>query len=219
MVSTYVQYGCGFSAPKEWLNFDSSPTLRYERIPFIGKLYTKNEKRFPSNVKYGDIIIGLPGVPNDSCNGVYCSHVLEHMNVAQMRKALTNTYSILKPGGIFRLVVPDLYARMKVYFDLYDKNHSEANSIFMESLNLNITDKTLSFSHFLYSYFRNSHHLHMWDEISMKKELESVGFKNVRRCTFNDCEDPMFKLCEDFGRFCVEIESNKFDELAIECKK
>jgi hypothetical protein len=34
----YVQYGCGpFSAPQGWENFDSSLTLRWERIPIVEK--------------------------------------------------------------------------------------------------------------------------------------------------------------------------------------
>ena len=46
----YVQYGCGFSAPAGWMNFDASPTLRFERSP-IGFLYTRNSERFPRNVR------------------------------------------------------------------------------------------------------------------------------------------------------------------------
>src|SRR5262245_22988509 len=29
----YVQYGCGLSAPDDWLNFDASPTLWLQLIP------------------------------------------------------------------------------------------------------------------------------------------------------------------------------------------
>lgn len=103
----YVQYGCGWSAPEAWLNFDSSPTLRFERLPLIGKLYTRNARRFPANVRYGDVVKGLP-VADKSCDGIYASHVLEHLAFADFEKALTNTFRYLKPGGTFRLVVPDL---------------------------------------------------------------------------------------------------------------
>ena len=63
----YVQYGCGFTAPAEWVNYDASPTLRFERLPVLGKLYTRNKQRFPDNVKYGDIVKGLPEKA-DSCD-------------------------------------------------------------------------------------------------------------------------------------------------------
>lgn len=91
--SAFVQYGCAWSAPESWRNFDASPTLRFERIPVVGKLYTKNESRFPENVEYGDITKGLP-VNDTSCDAVYCSHVLEHLSLSDCRVALKNTHAI-----------------------------------------------------------------------------------------------------------------------------
>ena len=102
----YVQYGCGFCAPATWRNFDASPTLRFERIPVIGSLYSRNASRFPDNVEYGDIVRGLP-VANGSCRAVYCSHVLEHLSLDEFRRALRNTRAVLQDGAIFRLVMPD----------------------------------------------------------------------------------------------------------------
>lgn len=32
----FIQYGCGLSAPAGWRNFDSSPTLRAQRLPVLG---------------------------------------------------------------------------------------------------------------------------------------------------------------------------------------
>lgn len=29
----YVRYGCGIAAPEGWINFNSSPRLRFERMP------------------------------------------------------------------------------------------------------------------------------------------------------------------------------------------
>src|SRR5437588_12941457 len=60
----YVQYGCGFSPGEGWENFDSSPTLRVERMPIIGPFLSAklsgNARPFPSSVRYGDICKGLP---------------------------------------------------------------------------------------------------------------------------------------------------------------
>jgi len=60
MTDLYVQYGSGYSAPPGWLNFDASLTLRFERLPFIGGLYTRNSRRFPRVTRYGDVVAGLP---------------------------------------------------------------------------------------------------------------------------------------------------------------
>ena len=111
----YVQYGCGFTAPTEWINYDASPTLRFERLPVLGKLYTRNKQRFPENVKYGDVVKGLPEKP-ETADGVYCSHTLEHLALNDFRIALKNTYKILKPGGIFRCIVPDLREITQIYY-------------------------------------------------------------------------------------------------------
>lgn len=76
----YVQYGCGLSAPKEWINFDVSPTLRIQKVPILGTLLKKRLNiNFPTNVLHGDIIEGLP-IERNSCDGLCCSHLLEHLS-------------------------------------------------------------------------------------------------------------------------------------------
>src|ERR1041384_622150 len=103
--NVYVQYGCGLSAPTGWTNYDCSPTLRLQKVPIVGRLIKKTE--FPRNVKYGDIVKGLPLSPQ-SCFGIYASHVLEHLALDDFRTALRNTYDLLAPDGVFRHVMPDL---------------------------------------------------------------------------------------------------------------
>src|SRR5262245_29365205 len=114
----YVQYGCGFSIGDGWVNYDSSPTLRMERIPIIGvalsNLLSGNSQRFPAGVRYGDICKGLP-IADGHVRGCYASHVLEHLSLEDLRLALANTFSMLAPGGTFRLIVPDLHERAKRY--------------------------------------------------------------------------------------------------------
>ncbi len=104
MEKLYMQYGCGHSAPKNWLNFDASPTLRIQKITSISKIFkSKLNTIFPENVRYGDIVKGLP-LDSDSCDGIYCSHILEHLSLHDFRIALKNTFKILKVGGIFRCI-------------------------------------------------------------------------------------------------------------------
>ena len=95
MAPVYLQYGCGFCVGKDWLNFDSSPTLRIERLPVIGNVLGRiagNSRRFPKEVKYGNIAKGLP-IAENSVRGVYASHVLEHLALDDFRKALRNTFN------------------------------------------------------------------------------------------------------------------------------
>ena len=207
ITNEYVQYGCGNSAPETWLNFDASPTLRFERLPLFGRLYTRNAQRFLPNVQYGNIVAGLP-IRNSSCNGIYCSHVLEHLSLDDFRRALKNTYAYLRDGGTFRLVVPDLENLARIYLAGSD---AEASLRFMQSSCLGRKSRPRSFFAFISEWLGNSAHLWMWDEKSMMLELQRQGFVNIRRAAFGDADDDRFAEVEQEDRF--------FGALAIQCVK
>jgi SAM-dependent methyltransferase len=208
----YVQYGCGLTAPPEWKNFDASPTLRLQNIIVIGGLIKKMLKtKFPSNVLYGDILKGLPNIELESCDGVYCSHVLEHLSYNDFKIAIKNTYDLLKRGGIFRCVLPDLYQYAKKYIDEFNSNDPNASYNFMIKSHLGRINRAKNFKDKLKELYGNSFHLWMWDEHSLGNELKKVGFTSVRKCSFNDSHDEMFKLVEEEGRFKEAI--------AFECIK
>jgi hypothetical protein len=196
----HIQYGCGFTAPSEWVNFDASPTLRWERTPILGRLYTKNSQRFPANVKFGDIVAGLP-VTAKSCEGVYASHVLEHLALKDFDRAVGNTRKILREGGIFRLVVPDLEWAAREYLKRVEVEDPEANCFFLGETNLGEETRHQTPMGFLREWLRTSRHRWMWDAGSLAHALESHGFTKVRRCSFGDCEDRMFALVEEKSRF------------------
>ena len=203
MNSPYVQYGCGFSAPQEWLNFDASPTLRLQKLPLMGQWV--GGTKFPSNVHYGDIVAGLP-VPPQTCRAVYCSHVLEHLSLSQFRIALVNTRRLLAKDGIFRLVVPDLRVAAKRYV----ADESDAAAIrFMEETYLGVLERPRSLSGLLRTWLGNSQHLWMWDFASLRRELETAGFSAIRAAHMGDSDEPLFAA--------VEQESRWTDAVGIQC--
>jgi hypothetical protein len=196
-MNTHIQYGCGFSAPLQWVNFDASPTLRIEKLPVVGSLISTGSTKFPTNVRYGDVVKGLP-VPPQSCQAVYCSHVLEHLALSDLRAALANTRKILAAKGIFRLVVPDLRAAALRYTD--DRS-DDAAIRFMSETFLGMEERKRGAMGMLRSWFGNSRHLWMWDFQSMRRELERAGFQGIRAAQFCDSEDPMFAAVEDKSRW------------------
>ncbi len=211
MKNNYVQYGCGLSAPKEWRNFDISPTLRIQKTPVVGTiLKNKLNTNFPVNVLYGDIIKGLP-IEDNSCDGLYCSHTLEHLSLRDFRQALKNSFKVLKKEGIFRCVVPDLEHAARSYINDLDNGDNLASLKFINNTLLGIKERPRGIKGLLNTFFGNSHHLWMWDNKSISEELKNVGFTEIRICNFNDCEDEMFKFVEDIGRFQNAV--------AIECRK
>ena len=205
--SHYVNYGCGFEAFENYLNFDASPTLRFERLPFFGKLINKNGSRFPDLVRYGDIVKGLP-IAADSCQGIYCSHILEHLSLNDFRAALINTRVVLRPGGIFRLVLPDLEYIANQYLK---NNASDAAHDFMVQTYLGVINRPRGIYGILSDVLGNSKHLWMWDLKSISKELCDAGFSDVRRAYFGDSQDSHFSLLENEQRWvnCLGIECRK----------
>jgi SAM-dependent methyltransferase len=206
-MALYVQYGCGHTTADGWRNFDASPTLRFERLPFVGRLYAKNASPFPDSAEYGDIVKGLP-VDMNSCDAVYCSHVLEHLSLADLREALRNTFVILKPGGLFRFVLPDLEYYIRQYIADPD---TDASLRFMIHTGLGCETRTRGLLGLAVAAFGNSRHLWMWDYKAMCRELEKAGFDEIRRATRGDCIDPAFEP--------LEVEERWLNCLSIECRK
>jgi hypothetical protein len=202
-----VHYGCGWSAPLQWKNFDASPTLRFERLPMVGSFYTKNKKRFPKNIEYGDIVKGLPVSP-DSVHVVYCSHILEHLALSDFRTAIQNTFDMLQPEGTFRFVLPDLEHMM----DQYRRDGSPDAAInFMQNTILGIETRPRGLRAFLTSWLGNFRHLWMWDYKAIARELQQVGFVDIRRASYGDSAEPLFDEVEDEGRWtgCLGVECKK----------
>jgi len=194
-----VQYGCGLCAPFGWRNFDASPTLRLQKL--FGRLIPG--PRFDRGVEYGDIVKGLPIAPA-ACQLVYASHVLEHLSLTDFRTALKNTLSYLAPGGVFRLVVPDLEYLARQYLNGKDSYW------FMQetALGLEMRPRRMGI---IRSWLGNSSHLWMWDFPSMEKELREAGFGNIRRAQFNDSTLGDFQGVEDEGRWtnCLGVECTR----------
>jgi hypothetical protein len=208
----YVQYGCGLSAPIEWNNFDASPTLLLQKMPIVGSIF-KNKVNFPANVKYGNILKTLPGIKENTCHGIYCSHVLEHLSYNDFRLALKNTYLNLKPGGIFRCVLPDLEFSIKEYVNNLNIIPESASTIFLNNTMLGSKARPKGLINFLIAAFGNSHHLWMHDQYSLKYELAKAGFVEIRKCNYNDSRDAMFKLVEEESRFINAVSFECFKPL------
>jgi len=214
--SIYLQYGCGQSCPEGWINFDASPTLRLQRLPGIGRLFQRGATVFPAAVRFGDIVQGLP-MADGAVRGIYASHVLEHLSYADFWTALDRTFRLLEPGGIFRLVVPDLKIRAQKYLERLEMGQAEANSWFMRSTRLGSESSSRGPVALARSVIGRSTHLWMWDENSLAAALDKTGFVAIRRCRFGDCKDEKFRLVEDAGRF-YDAEDG-VEECAMEAMK
>lgn len=204
-----IQYGSGNSCPENWINFDSSPALKLQRLPLLSGLFKSTMKfTFPNGTKYGNIVTGLPVVAN-CADLLYCSHVLEHLTLNDFRIALKNSHTILKNGGTFRIVLPDLRYSINRY--IKNTGSPEASILFMEETLLGKKSKPKTIRGVLSSLFGGAAHLWMWDKEGIINELKVAGFTEIRECRFNDSKYIAFKDVENESRFNGAI--------ALECTK
>lgn len=216
----YLNVGCGGSAPEGWVNIDSSPTAFVEKLPVIGRTLGKligNPEPFPDAVRYGDIIRGrLYG--DGEVDAIYASHVLEHLALEDMRRALANLFRMLKPGGVFRVIVPDLRARARLYVERSEAGDPDAANAFIRSTYLGRERRARGPMGVARAMFGAMDHLWMFDDHAMRAELERVGFIDIRPANHGDSGDPMFDRVERADRFTAPSEGN-IPEVAFQARK
>jgi predicted SAM-dependent methyltransferase len=116
---------------------------------------------------------------------------------------------MLKPGGCFRLIVPDLEIRVQKYLK---ENDCDA---FIESIGFGKKKNDKNFIDFLRKLFGNSGHLWMYDNKSMQKNLAEAGFSNIRKSKIGDSGIKVFSEVEEMHRFV----DGDFIEVALQCTK
>ena len=94
-----VNLGCGGCFHRDWINLD-----------FIASS--------PEVIQH-DLRTRSP-IDDRSCSVVYHSHVLEHFSRAVAPRFLGECHRLLQPGGILRVVVPDLEMIARLYLRYLD---------------------------------------------------------------------------------------------------
>lgn len=138
---------------------------------FYKKIYgfTNVDIRPDVNPDLVDDCAKLEKIQNESVDLIYTSHMFEHFSREDGRKALNRWYEVLKLGGTLRISVPD-FEKIASHYVFY---------------------KDLKWlSHMLNGSQRHDfdYHLAMYDEATLKEELEAVGFTNVKRYDHNKTE-------------------------------
>lgn len=114
----------------------------------------------------------------ESIDRLLSEHVLEHLSEAECRIALAECYRYLKPGGLFRIAVPDGYRRDPDYVGEVTPP-KDGHKILFTVDNLVPLLASLGFSAVPLEYFDadETFHAHPWDERD--------GFIK-RSCRFDD---------------------------------
>jgi SAM-dependent methyltransferase len=121
-----LNIGCGRRANRSWTNVDFSPYARLAHHALAARLlhgtgllsdlrYERLQQVDPEIVCW-DLRRGIP-YPTGTFDVVYHAHFLEHVPRDAARALLAECHRALRPGGILRVVVPDLQTLAAAYLN------------------------------------------------------------------------------------------------------
>lgn len=138
-----------------------------------------------------DLAAALP-FASESADYIHTEDFLEHVDLEQGRTFLRECFRILRPGGVMRLLTPDLDALVRsVYLDRERRHIAWCANSFgtatpAEALNMHLR--------------MNGDHRFVYDDELLARELQAAGFR-VRRVRYNHSPDPFLRFLDirDFG--------------------
>lgn len=120
-----VQLGAFDRPASGWFNTDITPHIWIAKIPFASQiLYSTGlitEQRYHQHINgifgslsYLDLCKPLPFADN-SVDAIFSSHVFEHLFMDEVENLIQEIYRCLVPGGVCRVVVPDLEKIIQIF--------------------------------------------------------------------------------------------------------
>lgn len=184
-----LHLGCGTVVVDGWVNVDNAVGARARKLPVIGPVVG----RLFSTVWRLDIVVHDLRKPfpwaDSSVDAIYTSNTIEHLDKADGESCLRECARVLRPGGILRVVVPNL----RGYVNEYINGELPARDM-------------LSALHVLGAL-----------EHQRKKEVFALFTGSTHRCMYDD--DALCDVVRDCGltpRVCLPRESAIPDIAAFE---
>lgn len=183
-----LHLGCLDCVFPGWINTDITPHIYVSRVPGLAWILHKLNKITPERyqqyqqgifrqIKYLNVGKKFPW-SDDTFDNVYTSHMLEHLYPEEALNCISEVFRVMKKGGIFRIVVPDLDQMIASY----NPNQPEV---------------------FLAEFFEstqrrdyNQHHWH-YNEKLFQKILSEAGFSEVYRCEYKQGKILDVELIDD----------------------
>ncbi len=182
-----LNLGCGAVRPDGWINADSSLNANLQRIPVIGKMVNRffNTVEYDnSNVVYMNVNKPWSAYKDNSVDIVYSSHMFEHLSLKSSELYLKESFRCLKPGGVIRIAIPDLYKISKKYITEYEAGIENPSDHIMRAINMHregIYGSNIGILKKMVLEWQGYPHQHkfMYDEKSLKDRIKQVGFVDI----------------------------------------
>jgi SAM-dependent methyltransferase len=176
-----LHIGCLETGVPGWENTDITPHIFVARIPGAARLlralklmtrerYAQHRRGAFTRVRYLNAAKHFP-YSNGAFDNVFSCHMLEHLYRSEAVSCVNEVYRVLKPGGVFRVIVPDLDIAVREY------DGTDPGS-FLEKIYVNTQRRD-----------KNRHHW-MYTAASLSELLLRAGFGRAQRCTYRSGRCP-----------------------------
>ena len=193
-----LNIGCGTSGIDGWVNIDNSPSILLSRFPFGRRIFRTPD--WPRDVRRADVRKRIP-FPDSSVSCIYSSHTFEHFTYEESLAVARECFRVLRPGGILRIVVPDLGIMVRDY--LAGVADPMASHKFVPRLLLATSVRDLLHA--------GAHHKQMFDVRSLTHMLKGAGFAAPELNTFGSSR--IAEIAE------IELESRRSESLYVEATR
>ena len=134
------------------------------------------ETPWPRDIVWQDASKRLP-YADQSVDKIYSSHALEHLDKKRGEALLRGCFRVLKRGGVFRLVVPDLEYHARRYLQRVS-NGGPSDRAAHDDFLWNI------YGAYLEKRRYGASHRYMYDWPTLQLVLSEIGFSRVLRQDF-----------------------------------
>lgn len=149
-----------------------------------------------------------------TANGIFTEHVFEHLTYVEVDRLLAESYRVLKPTGVIRIIVPDV--------SIFIRNYVEGNKAWFETWEtLNFTDtgdprrvnrKLISPMGAISFVTQEYGHVSAWDFETMSAILVKNGFSDISRSNYRESVDPILAID-------LDAPDRRYVSLYIEARK
>jgi ubiquinone/menaquinone biosynthesis C-methylase UbiE len=168
-----LNLGCGSQVVDGWVNVDYALGARLMRVPLFSMLNRRIRlfsMDWDSRIFIHDLRERFPW-EGSSVDKIYSSHTLEHLSKEDGRNFLRECFRVLRPGGVLRIVVPDLEA----FVSKYAKREMDADD-FLIKLDV-LSDRSGGFFKKLMSPYISYPHQCMYDTRRLVEIMHETGFE------------------------------------------
>ncbi|MFL5955176.1 MAG: class I SAM-dependent methyltransferase [Gaiellaceae bacterium] len=165
------------------------PTLRWT----LRRAGLLNEEQvrytFPRDAIHADVTKGLR-YPDNSASYVYTSHMIEHVSRWRALDLLRDCFRVLRPGGVIRILTPDIAQWIREYEHGDTANDSTRADAFMTKLGIYSEQPGTRVQRFVRRNMSGAIHQWLYDFESLSKLVKDAGFVDLKRWSYREGSVP-----------------------------